>query len=163
MPPTFATCSPTKPTRPTVAQAATTRSGPVSATRSWSLVSAPKNGGTGTAVVGTVPRGRANVRPAGANADPSERGFEHVDDPRAEPIGLYRRDVEPQDVGARLVVSQPAHREFSQSCLFTPRHRFRGRPEGIAPPGLHLAEHDRRVAPNDEVDLPLSHPPVPNE
>src|SRR5256885_1489119 len=38
MAPTFATCSPTKPTRPTVAQAATTRSGPVSATRSWSLV-----------------------------------------------------------------------------------------------------------------------------
>src|SRR5439155_18710005 len=129
---TYATCSPTKQTRPTAAPAATTRSGPVSATRSSFLVSTPRSDGTGTAVVGTAPRVSASVRLGPANADPSERGFEHVDDPRAAPIGFHRRDVEPQHVGARPVVSQPADRKFSQSRLLAPRHRFRGRPEGIA-------------------------------
>src|SRR6266540_481354 len=89
-----------------------------------------------------------------------ERALQHLDHELAVRRTRHRRHVEPQRGTARVVLGEPAGGEHPQTALLRCRHRFDRRAEAGAAARLDLAEHERRVAADHEVELAVATAPV---
>ena len=99
----------------------------------------PRTAGTGTRRAGAESSSGAD-RP---RTRPRSRRSPAVASRVASTDATSKRSV--PRTGARVRV-EPAHRQGAQASLLGDRHRFRGRAERGAAPGLHLAEHEHPVA-----------------
>src|SRR6476646_2426023 len=122
------------------------RSRPGSATRSWCPPSRPTCAAIGTPAAGTARNMPEREREL-------ESALDDLDHGRAPPFDHDRRDVEAKLTTAELRLRQPQGGQPADALTLLSADRFDRRAEAVARPGLHLAEHERPAAAQDEIEL----------